>query len=70
MKVVKAQLIVEVLIFMVMGAPCQGAGFQRETNPPGKLVVPAGSNRDGNGGNKVVEALDSGVTEHQGTGSG
>ena len=54
----KAQRIVKMLIFMIMGAPCQGAGFQRETNPPGKLVVPAGSNWDGNGGNKVVEALD------------
>ena len=39
-------------------APCKGAGFQREIYPPGKLVVPAGSNRDGNGGNKVDEALD------------
>ena len=39
-------------------APCKGADFQREIYPPGKLVVPAGSNRDVSGGNKVVEALD------------
>ena len=39
-------------------APWKGLDLQRVRLPPGNLIVPAGSNRSGGGGNEAVGAFD------------